>query len=657
MKIFIQYKNNKILYETYKYQSIYSIIDNFINLNNNIINKDPNNYFLDYNGSILNKDSCLEKYTDNNYIFLNLFEKKRGGSNFISFAAKNPLLVFIVFIIALLPIFLLPTGMTGLISELIKNICEKSLNAIGIYLSCVLGKKTLYKRIKLILIFIQYIIYTSMTYILISFPIILLCITIKGHSLGDNPQSMCGAIKTGNLVGMLLIICYMGLFVLFRFGNYIFEVLIYIFKMSYYLNMLFVPTFKSILSLFNRFKYIPIYTIPFLGQGMLAFHTSSELTLIAAEMILGSLTTMGCSAIDTNIMKDGVKGVGKVMKDGQKIIGSVIKDGKKTLSKATNDGNKFIDSVMTKIKDFKGKMADPCECECARRHREEEALYKDHKKDLDDLKKSNKKDLDDSEKNNNKKDLDDSEENNNENDLSDFKEIDNICYEDKIKCCAPERYVGIADTLNLIIKNPFMSKGIKIIGLFPAFVLFTTALYEAALLRMGDDDDIITKTIEQKKYYLRKILKDKIDLLEDDTKKTIQEYLNDQEINQNSNILIYEIKKKINRNSPPENEGIKILKERIAKIEDSMIEYARESGTVYTPGKSLFKNIFKILFMDIFCNVASTAKNGKDIIEAMGSMTNIVDLLKAGSSSGLITAFIYLFTLIGVIICGIFNVF
>lgn len=613
MKIFIQYENNKTLYKTNKYQSIYSITDNFLNSNNNITNKDPNNYFLDYNGQVLNKDCCIEKYincdietendsrSESDYIVLNLFEKTRGGAGFLSFAMKNPFLVFVVFIIALLPIFLLPTGVIPLVSGLIKNIVEKSLDAIGKYLSCVLGKKTLYKRMKLILIFLEYAIGVSMVYIMISFPIVLLCITLKGHSLGDNPSSMCSPIKVGNMIGMLLMLCYVGLYVLFRCGNYIFEGLIYVFKMSYYLNMLFVPTFKSILSVFNRLKYVPIYAIPFLGAALLSFHTTSELSLTAAEMILGSLTTMGCSPIDTKSMKDGVKGASKVMKDGKKFIGSIMK----------------------KVKDFKGKMAGPSECECARRHREEEAKNED----------------------------------NNEKDLPDFKESDYLCYQDKIQCCAPERYVGIADTLNLIITNPLMSGGIKAIGLFPAFVLFTTALYEAALLRMGDDDDVVTKTVEQKKYYLRKILKDKTELLEDDTKKMIKDYLNDQEINENSNVLIYEIKKMINRNAPSENEGIKILKERIQGIEDAMVDFAREEGTVYTPGKSLFKNVFKILFMDIFCNVASTAKNGKDVIRAMGTMSTIVDTLKSGSSSGVITAFIYLFTLIGVIICGIFNVF
>lgn len=608
MKIFIQYENNKDNIEINKYESINSIISKYLNLglNNKIINKDTNDFFLDYNGQYLNKDTCLDKYINSdiykdNTLLFTLHEKKRGGSNFISFATKNPFTVVIVLIIVLIPLFILPAGFVPLISALIKNIIEKCFDHIGKYLSCVLGKKTLYRRIKLILVFLQYFVVIVMIFIIIVFPIILLCITLKGHSLGDNPKSMCSPISVGNMVGMILVICYAGLYLLFRCGNYIFEGLLYITKMSYYLNMFFSPTFKSILKIYDRIKYIPIYAIPFVGQGILAYNTSMELTLIGVEVILGTVASMGCSVVDTSKIRDGIKGVTRKMKDGKK----------------------FISSVMKKVDDLKGQFSKLPECECKRKEREKEIQ----------------------------------EEDKDENEIPDFKQTDYLCNQDKLQCCAPERYVGIADTLGAIINNPMLSAGLKAIGLFPAFVLFTTALYETALLALGDTDDVLTKTIEQKKFYLRKILKDKVGILEDDTKKMIKDYLDDQEINKNSNTMIYEIKKMIDRNSPPDNEGIKILKDRILNIEESMIDYAKESGTVYVPGNSLFKNVFKILFMDIFCNIASTSKSGKDIIKMMGSMTNVVDMMKAGTASGVITSIVYFIAVIILIICGIFNMF
>jgi hypothetical protein len=55
--------------------------------------------------------------------------------------------------------------------------------------------------------------------------------------------------------------------------------------------------------------------------------------------------------------------------------------------------------------------------------------------------------------------------------------------------------------------------------------------------------------------------------------------------------------------------------------------------------------------------VASTAYSSKDIIRMMGTMTSVVDMTKASSSSGTITAIVYLITIIIVIICGLFNMF
>ena len=61
--------------------------------------------------------------------------------------------------------------------------------------------------------------------------------------------------------------------------------------------------------------------------------------------------------------------------------------------------------------------------------------------------------------------------------------------------------------------------------------------------------------------------------------------------------------------------------------------------------------------MDVFCNVASTAKTSEDVIREMGSITEITDMMKAGTSTGLFMAIIYFITYIVIIICGIFNVF
>jgi hypothetical protein len=77
----------------------------------------------------------------------------------------------------------------------------------------------------------------------------------------------------------------------------------------------------------------------------------------------------------------------------------------------------------------------------------------------------------------------------------------------------------------------------------------------------------------------------------------------------------------------------------------------------YEKGKTLFKTIFKYLFLNIFCNVVSTAKTSQDIISKSGEISEMIEILKAGSATGIIVAVCYFITFIVLIICGIFNIF
>ena len=118
MKIFIKYKNKQKLIETYDYQSIASIINKYLeNNDNNDI--DINNYFIDYNGAYLNCNFSLEKYNIQSNSVLTLNDKNRGGNSFFSFAAKHPATVALCFLIALLPVIILPMGYVPSVATLI----------------------------------------------------------------------------------------------------------------------------------------------------------------------------------------------------------------------------------------------------------------------------------------------------------------------------------------------------------------------------------------------------------------------------------------------------------------------------------------------------------------------------------------------------------
>lgn len=578
MKIFINHECNKKNINIQNYQSITSIINQYIIEND--INEDIDNYFLDYNGIYLNRNFSLEKYDIKEGFILNLHSKKRGGSGFFSFAMKNPFLVFIVFVIAFLPVLILPLGFIPATATLIKIIIEKSVDAIGKYLVCTLGKVTLFKRLRLLLTVNKYFIYGIMIFVIITFPLILLCVTLKGNSITDNPKNMCGAISAGNMAGIILTSMYMGIYLLIRGGNLILKPLIYLCKQNYITNMLFNPLLGYILKFYNQMKYLPVIFLPFIGQGIQLYFTFLGLSLVGLKIILDTISDFGC---------------------------------KSTFSKED-----FIKKVMTNVNK--------------------------EKKNKDDKNKDTVNDKDNQDEINNYGDV-----------FTHSMEIkrETICKDtDGVKCCDPQNYVNIGDALTMIIENGISSKILKSAGFFPSFILFTEALYESALSRMDANNDLQTKEFNEKKMYLRKILQDKINKVSEGTRELIKKFLENGDEN-----LIHNIKQGLEKNFPSTDPLINEVKGKLAFLEDSMIRFSEEDGSKYIPGKSLFKTIFKIIFVDVFCNVAQTTKTSLDVIYEMGEMEELVDMLKGGTSAGVFTSMIYLLTVIILIILGIFNMF
>ena len=88
-----------------------------------------------------------------------------------------------------------------------------------------------------------------------------------------------------------------------------------------------------------------------------------------------------------------------------------------------------------------------------------------------------------------------------------------------------------------------------------------------------------------------------------------------------------------------------------------MVLFSKKNGSKYVRGPSMFKTLFKFIFVDIFCNVVSTTKVSQEIIMKMGEMNELIDMLKAGSATGLFLGLAYFITIIILIICGIFNIF
>ena len=565
MKIYINYENKKKNINTNNYQSIKSIIYQYLSENN--INNDIEDFFIDYKGIHLDIDFSLEKYNILDNYILNLYKKKKGGVfDFISYLTKHPVQVIFCLLISLLPIIILPLGFISATSCLIKVIIEKSISSIGKYLVCTLGKVTLFSRIKLLIFIFKYIIFILMIFVIITLPLLLLCVTLKGYSIMDNPKKMCGAISAGNTAGLVLTMVFLGIYICHRCGNYFINFLIMLCKKVYFLNTTFTPTLKLLLASYNEIKYVPIIIGTF--GYIKGYFTGIQLLLEGVEILLSTITELGCK---TQFTKEA-----------------------------------FIAKISEKVNNFN--------------------------------------------KNNEKKNIEGNKENIPM--VNPFKIGLEICRDDFIKCCDPNNYISIADTLTTVLNTGPISKLLKFSGLFPSFVLMIEALYESALLRLNESSQLSNNNLNDQKIFLRKILQEKINKIPDNTKILIKEFLDS-----GNEELIHDIQTQLDTLFKSNNNRVNDIKYKLALLDENMIQFAKEDNSKYIPGKSLFKTLFKFVFVDVFCNVASTSKTSLDVVREMGEMSEITDMIKAATSTGLIMAIIYLISYIVIIFCGIFNIF
>jgi hypothetical protein len=571
MDIYIKFESDKFILKVNKYESIKSIINKYLELKN--INDSIENYFLDYNGNYLDNDFSLDKYKIKDNNILNLNKKIKGGT-----LVNRIIIIIFGIIIGLIPIFILPMGFIPLTASLIKIIVEKSLNTVFKYLVCTLGKITLYSRAKLLLIFLKYTAFALMIYVLITFPLVLFCISLKGQTVLDNPQSLCAPMNAGKTSGLILTIIFFIIYGCFKFGDYFLKFFINIFNMNYYSSIMFNPTLTSLLKGYNRLKYKPFLILPFIGEGIIAYFKGLGLLVKVSDLVLSSVQKLGCKL-------------------------------------KFNNGD-FLKDVLSRVKSFKTSKKIS--------HTTSSQTSND-----DDSLSSNKK--------------------------IDFGLNDIICQPDIDQCCSPSNYEFIGNALSIFLDNELTSSFLKSNKIYSIFGLIVQSIYGAALDRLGYDTGLYGSLSEQK-IYLNRILDEDINKLSDKTKDLINTFLidGDQSIIPNikegldTNLNIPLNEKKINE--------VNKLKEKIDNIDEKMIYYSKEEKTAYIVGSNFFKSIFKIIFVNIFCNVVSTAKSSENVINQMGQITEITDMLKAGSSTGLILCVLYIITIIILVICTLFNI-
>jgi hypothetical protein len=679
MKVFIKYLNNKVLLNTKKYQSIKSIINDYIIETN--INDEIDNFYLDYNGNYLNLDNSLEKYNIQDDCILTLNKKLKGGEGgFFKYFMKNKLLVFILMVIAFMPVFLLPMGFFPVLSSLIKVIIDKSLDSISKYLICDLGKVTLVKRFRFLTFFIKYVIFILIVYVMITLPLIILCVTLKGHSIKDDPKSMCKPINVGSTAGLILTIIYFLIYSWYRFGNYIINPIISFFKKFYVTDVLFVPILTGILNLYNNIKYLPINLIPYVGGGIYAYLNALSKIPEGFEVAIASILDIGCRGDFSKLSKSNGETDLTKNKKFMKIFNNIIN---KNNNPNITDKNIYNYEINIKNND-------------------DDEYNKELKINIDTIKKIKEK------------------------------TVNPICINDDSECCNPKFFITIGERLEKYLNNPVSESLFKKYQIYPSVILLIQSLYEYGLDDIDDVQQFYSSNIESKKRYLQKIFENNSNKLSKSLKILIKDYLNNDnttllekiknnlegsfkdnnlekkfylrkidkeedpdlkkfylqkiiDSNKNSNNnndsnennkipedtmrlimkyikgdyleIVEKIKEELYKVYPVDGDNAQKLRDKITNLDKRMLIYAKNENSTYIPGDSLFKTIMKNIYINAYCNILSTTKTSNDVVNAMGKMFEVVDTLKAGTVSGIFLSMYYFLTYIILIICAIFKVF
>ncbi len=114
----------------------------------------------------------------------------------------------------------------------------------------------------------------------------------------------------------------------------------------------------------------------------------------------------------------------------------------------------------------------------------------------------------------------------------------------------------------------------------------------------------------------------------------------------------------LERSLSSEKSNTQKINELLAYLENRLKTFSNENNTSYVPSSHGVYNAFiKTFFFYSICNVFTLAKNTSSTIHEMGSMYEVVDMLKAGTATGNWASFFYFICFIALIICGLFDIY
>ena len=291
MKINVINNNKKYIINVNKYISINSILFQFY--------ENTDDYYIDYNGIYLDKNYSLDKYNISDDSTIMIHQKLKGGkTNFFKFVKNNLILSIFILLIVLLPCILLPVGYIPSYSTMLKVIFDRSIESVSKFLVCKYGKITLVKRISFVFSIFKFLIFILIIYITITLPITILFLFLKGHTISDNPKSLCDPIKYGNMTGSFLTFIYFLIYAFYRGFNKILNFFIGISNSYYTSQSILSPLLITLKQFYNRVKYTKGIILPDLSVPFLLLDNFAEMF----EASLGSIVSIGCK-FDTSTLK------------------------------------------------------------------------------------------------------------------------------------------------------------------------------------------------------------------------------------------------------------------------------------------------------------------------------------------------------------------
>jgi hypothetical protein len=280
--------------QVHPYQSFHSIFRHYQSLNHSICEYDIDDFHFIFQKQHIPTDSslCCDAVEIPDYGVIELHPKMRGGgiSDFLKFFKKHWGYVILALIIAVIPLFTLPSGLIPISAALLKVVFDESFETLGLYLATNFGKYSLYNRLKFITSFLKYVIFILIVYVSVTFPLLILTCIFKGKDLLDNPKGLCSPSNAAFITGIVLTTLYMMIYTYFRgFGNLL-DWIKSFFKQDQTSQMTLAPATEALHRSYDKAKYVAVSRNPMLNIYYMFLDNMADVSMVS----LNSIIDIGC---------------------------------------------------------------------------------------------------------------------------------------------------------------------------------------------------------------------------------------------------------------------------------------------------------------------------------------------------------------------------